>query len=122
HRGGAPVSLPPPLHPLSLAPPGSRAESASRQLIEKTQRSSSWSRLSLVAAAGVTGALLLRNNRVLAFAVGWLLLCFGGLLLVYWASPLPLHPNLFSSADRTIATLLIGGVVLLPLLVTTDSA
>ena len=98
-----------------------RVESAQHQLIEQIQRSSSWSRLSLVAAAGVAGAVLLRNNRVLAFAVGWLLLCFGGLLLVYWASPLPLHPDLFSSADRTIDTLVIGGVVLVPLLVGTES-
>jgi Dolichyl-phosphate-mannose-protein mannosyltransferase len=105
------------LHPQYLTSHWYRVESAQHQLIEQIQRSSSWSRLSLVAAAGVAGALLLRNNRVVAFAVGWLVLCFGGLLLVYWASPLPLEPDLFSSADRTIDTLVIGAVTLVPLLV-----
>jgi hypothetical protein len=108
------------LHPHYLTSHWYRVDSAQHQLIVQIQRSSSWSRLSLVAAAGVAAALLLRNNRVLAFAVGWLLLCFGGLLLVYWSSPLPLHPDLFSSADRTIDTLVIGGVVLVPLLVGTE--
>ena len=60
--------------------------------------------------------MLLRRFRLASFGVAWLLLSFGGLLLVYWASPFTLENNLYNSADRTIDTLVIAGALLVPVL------
>jgi hypothetical protein len=105
------------LHPHYLTSHWYRVVSAQHQLIAHIQLGSSWGRLTLTAAAGVGVALVFRNLRIAAFATSWLLLCFGGLLLVYWASPLSLQPDLSYSADRTIDTLVIGAVTLVSLLV-----
>ena len=104
------------LHPGYLADNAHRVSSAARQLLDQIWLASSWSRLPWLVVAGVVLALLLRRLRATSFAVAWLLLSFGGLLLVYWSSPLTLEDNLYNSADRTIDTLVIAGVLLVPVL------
>jgi hypothetical protein len=78
---------------------------------------SHWAYLVPLAAAGVAAALLARRFAVSAFAVAWLLLGFGGLLVVYWIATLPLTDHLFNTSNRTIDSLVIGGVSLVPVLV-----
>jgi len=105
------------LRPSYLSSHWFRVVSAQHQLLAHVQLAASSSRLSVLAGVGVVAALLLGALRLATFAVVWLVLCFGGLLCVYWASPLPLHPGLSHSADRTIDTLLIGAVLLVPVLI-----
>ena len=110
------------LHPGYLADNAHRVSSAARQLLDQVWLASSWSRLPWLVVAGVVLALLLRRFRATSFAVAWLLLSFGGLLLVYWSSPLTLEDNLYNSADRTIDTLVIAGVLLVPVLLRAGAA
>jgi hypothetical protein len=46
------------------------------------------------------------------------LLSFAGLLAIYWISTNPLKSHLTDSADRTIDSLIFGGALLVPLLLT----
>jgi len=110
------------LHPHYLTSHWFRVVSAQHQLLAHVQLASSTSRLSLLAGVGVAAALLLGAVRITAFGVVWLVLSFAGLLCVYWASPLPLHPDLSHSADRTIDTLVIGAVLLVPVLLRRSSS
>jgi hypothetical protein len=107
------------LHPHYLTSHWFRVVSAQHQLFAHIQLASNTSRLSLVAAVGFGCALALGSFRLTAFGAAWLVLSFGGLLCVYWASSQPLHPDLNYSADRTIDTLLVGGVLLVPVLIGT---
>jgi hypothetical protein len=104
------------LHPHYLTTHWFRVVSAQHQLFAHIQLASNTSRLSLVAAVGFACALAVGSFRVTAFGAAWLALSFGGLLCVYWASSQPLYPDLNYSADRTIDTLLVGGVLLVPVL------
>jgi hypothetical protein len=104
------------LHPGYLADNAHRVSSAAGQLLDQIWLASSWSRLPWLVVVGVVVALALRRFRVVSFGVAWLLLSFGGLLLVYWASPFTLENNLYNSADRTIDTLMIGAALLVPVL------
>jgi hypothetical protein len=104
------------LHPHYLTSHWYRVTSAQDQLLDQIWRHASWTLLPFLAVAGAAAAVLLRRYRVAAFGIAWILVSFAGLLCVYWASPLPLHPNLFNSADRTIDTLVIGGALLVPVL------
>jgi hypothetical protein len=105
------------LHPHYLTTHWFRVVSAQHQLFAHIQLASNTSRLSLVAAVGFACALALGSLRVTAFGAAWLALSFGGLICVYWASSQPLHPDLNYSADRTIDTLLVGGVLLVPVVI-----
>jgi hypothetical protein len=106
------------LHPHYLTSHWFRVVSAQHQLFAHIQLASNTSRLSLVAAVGFACAVALGSFRLTAFAAGWLVLSFAGLLCIYWAaSPQPLQPDLNHSADRTIDTLLVGGVLLVPVLI-----
>jgi hypothetical protein len=96
-----------------------RVVSAQHQLFAHIQLASNTSRLSLVAAVGFACALLVGSLRLTAFGAAWLVLSFGVLICVYWASSQPLYPDLNFSADRTIDTLLVGGVLLVPVLIGT---
>jgi hypothetical protein len=107
------------LHPDYLTSHWFRVVSAQHQLFAHIQLASNTSKLSLVAAVGFACALALGRFRLTAFGAAWLVLSFAVLLCVYWASSQPLHPDLNFSADRTIDTLLIGGVLLVPVLIGT---
>ena len=69
---------------------------------------------------GLAGALLLRRFRPAAFAGVWLLLSFAGLVAIYWISTNPVGSHLSDSSDRTIDTLVIGGALLVPVLLSTE--
>jgi hypothetical protein len=69
--------------------------------------------MTLVALAA---SFLAGRARVGTFAVTWLGLSFAGLVLVYWASPLPLGWYLATSAPRIVLPLILGGAALAPLL------
>lgn len=99
-------------HPSYLTSHWYRVQSAEHQLLAHVRLLSDWSFVQLLAVAVLAAALALRRFRSVTFGVVWLLLSFGGLLCVYWASPLPLYPDLFNSAHRTIDTLVIGAPLL----------
>jgi hypothetical protein len=61
-------------------------------------------------------AVLARRYRLAAFAALWAVLAFGGLLLIYWISVIPIDLALVWSADRTVVTIVIGTAALAPLL------
>jgi len=65
---------------------------------------------------GFAGAVVLRRFRIAAFGAAWLVLSFAGLLAIYWISTNPIKSHLTDSADRTIDSLVFGGVLLVPLL------
>ena len=66
--------------------------------------------------AGFAGALVLRRFRAAAFGAAWLVLSFGGLLALYWSSTNKVASHLSDSSDRTIDSLVFGGVLLVPVL------
>jgi hypothetical protein len=66
--------------------------------------------------AALAATVLARRFALAAFAAVWLGLSYSGLLLVYWISELELGGHLLFSADRTVASLVVGGGALAPLL------
>jgi hypothetical protein len=76
-----------------------------------------WGYLTPLVAAGLVAALAVRRYAVAGFAVAWLALSFGGLLVVYWITELPIAEQLGNTANRTVMSLVVGGVALVPLLV-----
>ena len=91
-----------------------RVDSAARQLLGQIGRRTSWSYLSAFVGFGAVSALVIRRSRAAVFGMLWITTSFLGLLCIYWASPLPLRPDLYNSADRTIDALVIGGALLIP--------
>jgi hypothetical protein len=69
----------------------------------------------ILVLALVSGAVAGRWQITLYSGV-WLALSFGGLLMTYWVSILPVESNLSNSSYRTIVSLIAGGLVLTPLL------
>jgi hypothetical protein len=78
--------------------------------------SSGWGWLVPLAVVAFTGALLARRWRLTAFAGAWALLSFGGIVLVFWISVVPIELTLKWAAYRTVASLVIGAAALAPLL------
>jgi len=76
-----------------------------------------WGLLVWVIPLALLAGLAAASWRLLAFAVAWLVLAAGGLLLTYWVSTLPLGSNLTNTSYRTIVSLLVGGTALVPLFV-----
>jgi len=76
-----------------------------------------WAVLVWVIALALAAGLAAGRWRALAFAVCWLALSSAGLVLLYWASNLPLSSNLDNTSYRTIVSLLVGGASVAPLLV-----
>jgi hypothetical protein len=77
----------------------------------------SWGLLPWVILLSLLTGLLAARGRLVAFAAIWLVLAAGGLVATYWVSTLPLGSNLTNTSFRTIVSMLIGGVALVPLLV-----
>jgi len=78
--------------------------------------SSGWSWLVPLALVAFAAALLARCWRLAGFAAAWALLSFGGILLVFWISVVPVELTLKWAAYRTVASLVIGAAALAPLL------
>ncbi|HEV7641487.1 MAG TPA: hypothetical protein VGO39_11520 [Gaiellaceae bacterium] len=76
----------------------------------------SWGLLPWVILLALLAGVLAARGRVVAFALLWLVLAAGGLLATYWVSTLPLDSNLTNTSFRTIVSMLIGGVAVVPLL------
>ncbi len=70
-----------------------------------------------LAALALVVALVARRFALAGFASAWFALSFAGLLGVYWIAETPLDENLFNSANRTVVSLIVGSVALVPLLV-----
>ena len=75
-----------------------------------------WGLLLPLTIAAVGAALLSRRRRLAAFATVWALLSFGGIVLVFWISIVPVELTLQWAAYRTVASLVIGAAALAPLL------
>ena len=88
-----------------------------RELCHQLVISSHWGLLVVAVAVAVVTGLAGRRWRATMFAVVWLALAFGGLVLIYWASTLPTSSNLTNSSFRTIVSLLVGGAAMIPLLI-----
>jgi hypothetical protein len=78
--------------------------------------SSGWGWLVPFALVAFAGALLARRWRLAGFAAAWALLSFGGIVLVFWISVVPIELTLKWAAYRTVASLVIGAAALAPLL------
>ncbi len=78
--------------------------------------SSGWALLVPLALIAFAGALLARRWRLAGFAAAWALLSFGGIVLVFWISVVPVELTLKWAAYRTVASLVIGAAALAPLL------
>ncbi len=64
----------------------------------------------------VAAALTAGRARLAVFVVVWFALSFAGFVLVYWASSLQLDWYLATSAPRIVASFIIGGAAIAPLL------
>ena len=78
--------------------------------------SSGWAWLVPFALVAFAAALLARRWRLAGFAAAWALLSFGGIVLVFWISVVPIELTLKWAAYRTVASLVIGAAALAPLL------
>jgi hypothetical protein len=78
--------------------------------------SSGWGWLVPLALVGLAAALIARSWRLAGFAAAWGLLSFGGIVLVFWISVVPVELTLKWAAYRTVASLVIGAAALAPLL------
>ena len=83
---------------------------------------SSWSHIVELTLFALAAALVLRRFRLALFGAAWLLLSFAGLVAIYWISRNQLSSNLMNSADRTIASLVLGGGLLVPVLLFDEKA
>ena len=103
------------LQPSLLSAHGGRIAPSAHALVSQIGVAR-WGLLVPLTAVGVLAAFVGGRAVLGWFAVSWLLLSFSGLVLVYWISSLPLHWYLATSAFRIVATLVVGGAALTPLL------
>jgi hypothetical protein len=106
------------LDPAYLYDHRDRVGPSAHELWRQLWRLESFSFVVPLVLCGFAGALVLRRFRMAAFGAAWLLLSFAGLLAIYWISTNPLKSHLTDSADRTIDSLIFGGALLVPLLLT----
>jgi hypothetical protein len=78
--------------------------------------SSGWAWLVPFALVAFAAGLLACRWRLTGFAAAWGLLSFGGIVLVFWISVVPIELTLKWAAYRTVASLVIGAAALAPLL------
>ncbi len=97
-----------------------RVGPSARELWSQFSRLEAWSYLVPLIVLGLAGALALRRVRPVLFGVVWLLLSFAGLLAIYWISTNPISSHLFNSSDRTVDSMVIGGALLVPVLLSTE--
>jgi hypothetical protein len=97
-----------------------RVGPSARELWMQLWRLEAWSFLVPLILLGLAGALVLRRFRPMLFGAAWLLLSFAGLLAIYWISTNPISSHLFNSSDRTIDSMVIGGALLVPVLLSTE--
>jgi hypothetical protein len=88
---------------------------ASELLQEMTVRDA-WGLSLVVIVLGIASALLTSRRVVGLYAATWLGLSFGGLVVTYWIATHSLDNDLENSSFRTIVTLLVTGLCLLPAL------
>jgi hypothetical protein len=88
-----------------------------RELWRQLTAQNKWAVLVWVIALALAAGLVAGRWRTLGFAVCWLALSSAGLVVLYWASNLPIASNLDNTSYRTIVSLLVGGASVAPLLV-----
>jgi hypothetical protein len=79
--------------------------------------SGDWGVLPVLALVSIAAGLLARRFHLAAFALLWPVLAFGGLVLVYWISVVPVELTLTWTAGRVIVSLVVSAAALAPLLV-----
>jgi hypothetical protein len=103
-------------HPGYLAGRTERVSPAASRLWDEVW-SGGWGYLVPLALVSIAAALAARRYRLGAFALLWPAFAFGGLVVVYWISVVPIQLTLTWTADRIIDPLVIGAAALAPLLV-----
>ena len=88
-----------------------------RELWDQLTISTKWGWLTWVILLALVAGLAAARWTITAFAAVWVALSALGLVVLYWASNLPLDSHLTNTSYRTIVSLLIGGAALTPLLV-----
>jgi hypothetical protein len=104
------------LSPSYLSAHADRVGPAAHDLFDRLVWSVEWGFLPLLVVAGLAGAVLARRYAAAGFAALWVALSTLGLLLIYWISNLPVDLALRWSAGRTIASIVVGGAALSPIL------
>jgi hypothetical protein len=97
-----------------------RVGPSAHEILHQLLRFEAWSLLIPLVLLGLVGAAVLGRHRAAIFGTSWLVLSFAGLLAVYWISTNPVASHLTDSADRTIDTLVFGGVLLVPVLLAVE--
>jgi hypothetical protein len=97
-----------------------RVGPSAHELLRQLLRFEAWSYVLPLVLLGLAGALLVRRYRPAAFAGLWLLLSFAGLVAIYWISTNKVGSHLADSSDRTIDSLVFGGALLVPVLLSTE--
>jgi hypothetical protein len=94
-----------------------RVGPVAHELLRQFLATDKWAFLTWVIVVALLAGAASASWRLLTFAVSWLVLSFGGLLMLYWVSNLPLQSHISNTSHRTIVSLLVGGASLVPLLV-----
>jgi hypothetical protein len=89
---------------------------ASSELLSEMTKVDAWGASVAVIVLGVVTALLTSRRLVGLYAAVWLALSFCGLVATYWISSHRLDNDLENSSYRTVVTLIVGGLCLLPAL------
>jgi len=87
------------------------------ELVSEITADGRWGLLSFACGLALVSGLFAARRVVGVFATAWAVLAFGGLVLTYWVSVLPLTNDLINSSYRTVASLVIGVTCLVPMLV-----
>ena len=93
-----------------------RVEPAASELWLQLRVAGDWGYPLILLALAVGVAILSGRIAAAAFAAGWLVLAFGGLVLVYWISSLPLENNLSNTSNRTVVSILVTATAVSPVL------
>jgi uncharacterized membrane protein YqjE len=93
-----------------------RLASSAGELLSEMTKVGAWGASVAVIVLGIATALLSSRRLVGLYAAVWLALSFGGLVAIYWISSHSLYVDLENSSFRTIVTLLVAPLCLLPAL------